>query len=415
VFVKRFIASDMQEAMRRINREFGPDAVILENRRVRQKGILGFFKKKVFEVVAAYEPKPKKEAPKEPAKEAPQAAAPIAPEAPREEAPAQAAQEPADPAGDATTVYMSKDTPEKSAPEDDTHIQLGMQMQELREAVQEFTNRISIVGSEKTGTYSSEILNIYNGLLECDVDESICKEIASQAESIKSRRDIDAKTVAQQLILDRLGDPMPLKLKKFDQNVLLFVGPTGAGKTTTLAKLAGRLKFKENLDVGLINTDTYRVGAMEHIRIFAEIMDIPVAMAYSAQELRDALTSMADKDVVLIDTAGKNARDEEYHRELQEYIEVCQADEIYLVLSVVTGTKACRDTIKHYSFIKDYKLIITKLDEAGVWGNVLNIADFSKKGISYITNGQNVPDDIRDVDTYRLVAGIVGDEEICYD
>ena len=408
MFVKRFIASDMQEAMRRINREFGPDAVILENKRVRRKGVIGFFKKKVFEVVAAYEPRPKKEA----AKEAPRTVPPTAPE---ESLPVTADPEPAEEVPASTTVYMSQEAPEKSEAEDDTHVQLGMQMQELREAVQAFTSRISIVGGEKTGIYSNDIMNIYNGLLECDVHEDICKEIASQAESIKSRRDIDARTVTQQLILDRLGDPMPLKLKKFDQNVLLFMGPTGAGKTTTLAKLAGRLKFKENLEVGLINTDTYRVGAMEHIRIFAEIMDIPVAMAYSAQELKDALTRMADKDVVLIDTAGKNARDEEYQRELREYIEVCQADEVYLVLSVVTGTKACRDTIRHYSFIKDYKLIITKLDEAGVWGNVLNIADFSKKGISYITNGQNVPDDIRDVDTYRLVAGIVSDEEICYD
>lgn len=411
MFVKRFIASDMQEAMRRIHREFGPDAVILENKRVRQKGMTGLFKKKVFEVVAAYEPnRPKKEA----VKEEPKAAAPAAPEEPRPES-VPVDTEPKEATRVSTTVYMSKDTPEESDTQDDTHIQLGMQMQELREAVQEFTSRISIVGGEKTETYSNDILNIYNGLLECDVHEDICREIASQAESIRSRRDIDARTVTQQLILDRLGDPMPLKLKKFDQNVLLFIGPTGAGKTTTLAKLAGRLKFKENLDVGLINTDTYRVGAMEHIRIFAEIMDIPVAMAYSAQELKDALTRMADKDVVLIDTAGKNSKDEEYQRELREYIEVSQVDEIYLVLSVVTGTKACKDTIKHYSFIKDYKLIITKLDEVGVWGNVLNIADFSKKGISYITNGQNVPDDIRDVDTYRLVAGIVGDEEICYD
>ena len=412
MFVKRFIASDMQEAMRRINREFGPDAVILENRRVRPKGITGFFKKKVFEVVAAYEPnRPKKEAKQETV----QAAPPKPPEESREERVKSVAPEALKMAGSAATVSISEETPEKSGSQEVTHIQLGLQMQELREAVQEFTNRISIVGGEKAGAYSTDVQSIFNGLLECDVQEDICKEIASQTESIRSQRDIDAKTVAQQLILDRLGDPMPLKLKKFGQNVLLFVGPTGAGKTTTLAKLAGRLKFKENLDVGLINTDTYRVGAMEHIRIYSEIMDIPVAMAYSAEELKEALVKMSNKDVILIDTAGKNSRDEDYQRELREYIEVSQADEIYLVISVVTGTKACRETIKHYSFIKDYKLIITKLDETGVWGNVLNIADFSKKGISYITNGQNVPDDIRDVDTYRLVTGIVGDEGICYD
>ena len=246
MFVKRFIAKDMQEAMRRINREFGPDAVILENKKVRQKGIAGLFKKKVFEVVAAYEPnRPKKETSKEPPPEAPKEDVSKAPQDPIEEvmAPPQAPQE----VSSSTTVYMSESQPQGEEPMEDTHTQLGIQMQELRDVVQEFTNRISIVGGEKSSTYSSDVQHIYKGLLECDVHEDICKEIASQAESIKSRRDIDARTVTQQLILDRLGDPMPLKLKKFDQNVLLFMGPTGAGKTTTLGALAGAIPARERV------------------------------------------------------------------------------------------------------------------------------------------------------------------------
>lgn len=407
MFVKRFLANDMQEAIRKINREFGPEAVIIENKRVRRKGILGLFQKKMFEVVAAYEPNRfRKETKETAAQETPK-------ETPAPDKTQDQADELSEETADSKTLYMSDAAPSRDEALIDTQKQLGMQVQELREIVREFTCKISSAG--KDTALSPDVLEIYQDLLECDVQEEICKEIAVQTEDIKSKRNIDAKTVAQQLVLDRLGDPIPLKLKKFEQNVLLFVGPTGAGKTTTLAKLAGRLKYKENLSVGLINTDTYRVGAMEHVRIYSEIMDIPAIMAYTPEELKDGIARMADKDVVLIDTAGKNPRDPEYQRELRQYIEASRADEVFLVLSVVMGSKTCRDTIRHYSFIDDYKLILTKLDEVGVWGNVLNIADYSKKGISYITNGQNVPDDIRDVDTYRLVAGIFGDGEMCYD
>jgi flagellar biosynthesis protein FlhF len=263
--------------------------------------------------------------------------------------------------------------------------------------------------------FSTEVLGLYNQLRERDVQDELCKEIATQTQSIRSRRDVDAKAVVHQLVCDRLGEAMPLKLKKFERNVLLFLGPTGAGKTTTLAKLAGTLKFKEHLDVGMINTDTYRVGAMEHIRLYAEIMDIPLAMAYNAGELEEALQQMADKDVVLIDTAGKNARDEVNRQELKQLVEAAKADEVFLVMSVVTGAKTCRDVIQQFSFLDDYKLIITKLDEADVWGNVLNIADYSKKGLTYVTVGQNVPDDIREANTQWLARSILGDGVICYD
>ncbi len=399
MFVKRFVASDMQEAIRKINNEFGPDAVILENKPVRKKGISGLFQKKMIEVVAAYEPDHAKKQP--PKKTAP----------PKAEAPVPT--KPAEVLASAKPAAATAPAPQNA---DSAHTQLlGKQVQELKDVMKDFTDKIRIVGGESPHPYSSEVQDIYNGMLEHDVLEDICREIAAQTQTIQSRREVDAKTVAEQLILDRLGEPKPLKLKKFKQNVILFAGPTGAGKTTTLAKLAGRLKFKENLEVGLINTDTYRVGAMEHIRIYSEIMDIPLIMAYSPEEVTQALHTLEDKDVVLIDTAGKSARDEGYQKELEQLIEAAHADEVFLVLSVVTGSKACRDVIQNYGFIKDYKLVITKLDEAGVWGNVLNIANYSKKGLSFVTIGQNVPDDIREVNTRKLASSIIGDEVICYD
>jgi len=118
---------------------------------------------------------------------------------------------------------------------------------------------------------------------------------------------------------------------------------------------------------------------------------------------------------VLIDTAGRNVRDETSQNELKQLIASAHADEVFLVMSVVTGVKACRDVIQHYAFLDDYKLIITKLDEVNAWGNVLNIADFSKKGLTYVTVGQNVPDDIREVNAQWLANNILGNEVILYD
>lgn len=383
MFVKRFVADDMQEAIRKINNELGPDAVILENRKVRRKGIAGLFRKKWIEVIAAYEPnRPKESA--------------------GESRDLQSAQAEAISKIDETLNDKQAD-------------RLGKQMRELKDAVQDISDRMRAAGRESAPTYSPEVLGVYDRLIKRGVQADICREIADQTQAIKERRNLDAVTVAGQLVSDRLGDPAPVKLKKFERNVLIFAGPTGAGKTTTLAKLAGMFKYREHLAVGLVNTDTYRVGAMEHIRIYADIMNVPLFMAYGADEVGNALKKLEDMDVVLIDTAGKNARDEDYRKELLRIIEAAGADEVLLVLSVVTGSGACREIIENYAFLSDYKLVITKLDEADVWGNALNIADYSKKGIAYLTVGQNVPDDICEADTRRLALDIVGDKEMCDD
>jgi flagellar biosynthesis protein FlhF len=389
MFVKRYIAKDMQEAVRKISNELGPDAVILQNKSVRQKGIKGLLGKKVVEVVAAYEPARKKKANKAADKQAES----------RQSA-------------EADTIQPRIAEMEKSEAGEEKTSVLSRQMEELKEAVADFSNRIRIVNRETTLTFTPDILSLYNGLIKHDVQEELSKEIAAQTQDVKSKREFDTKSIAQQLILDRLGEPMPLKLKKFKQNVLLFTGPTGAGKTTTLAKLAGMLKFREKLDVAIINTDTYRIGAMEQIKIYSEIMDIPLVTAYNADELKNAVKALEHKDVVLIDTAGRSSREGTMKAELSQLIEASGADEVFLVISVSTGHSACRDIINSYSFIENYKLIITKLDEVSAWGNVLNIADYAQKSLSYITMGQNVPDDIRKADIQRLAENITGEEAV---
>jgi flagellar biosynthesis protein FlhF len=232
MIVKRFLAGDMQGALRKISEEMGPEAVILEQKFVRAKGIAGFFKKKMVQVTAVYDP--------------------YRPKAQKEEKPEPKPKEQAAPRD--TAAFGSEQ---------------ARQLQEIKELVKELSEKTRAAEIEAEQAYSPDVQGIYDTLVRRDVNEQLSKEIADKTRAIMEQKGMDAHSVARQLILDRLGEPYPLKLKKFEQNVLLFAGPTGAGKTTTVAKLAGMLKFRENLKVGLINTDTYRVGAMEHIRIFA--------------------------------------------------------------------------------------------------------------------------------------------------
>lgn len=376
----------MQEAVKKIRKEFGPDAVILDSKPVRGKGLRGLFKKNV-EVVAAYEP--------------------------RREVAASMQPPPPPPTMAAADKGSLKPAAEAPASDVDVRIEpLSAQIESLKNMISDIAGRMRLSVRDNTKTLPPEIQEFYIALIECDVCEELAQELATLAHDVRCKKDIDLEAVMQQIVMDRLGEPVPIKVKKFEQTVLLFAGPTGAGKTTTLVKLAGRLALDDNLRVGLVNMDTYRVGAMEHMRIYSDIMDIPLRTAYNSRELKTAVESLSDRDVILIDTAGKSVGDAAYRKELEDYIAAANVDEVFLVISVVTGPRVCKEIVRNYAFVPNYKLIVTKLDEVGAWGNILNIADYAKKPLSYITMGQNVPDDISQVDTEKLADNIIGRREV---
>jgi flagellar biosynthesis protein FlhF len=484
----------MQEAMKMIRDEIGPDAVILDSNPVRSKGLGGLFKQGV-EVVAAYEPAAGRQAPTPAPKVTPAPKAAPAPQPVPVARPAErplhvvqsvaaryaavARPEPAhvvetaepelrlepvvfpalDLAGQAQSAPAAKPEPARVAEmpkpepmrvsevpkpepmrvsevrqpepvrgatplfrgaEEAPRVRPAMveyqaeaeplrdEIASLKDTMQAFTQRVGLMTRDPALTLPPDILGLYGGLIDRDVPEELARQLAVQAQAAKERRPVRAETAARQIIMDRLGEPTPIRIKAYRQNVLFFVGPTGAGKTTTLVKLAGMLALEHQLRVGLINMDTYRIGAMEHLRVYADIMNIPLHTAYSADDLSEALAMMADRDVVLVDTAGKATGDEDYRRELSDWIKAARADEVFLVLSVATGHRASREIVRNYSFLPDYKLIVTKLDEVNAWGNVLHLKELAGKPLSYVTVGQNVPDDIRPVDAKRIADNIVG-------
>ena len=383
--MKRYIAKDMPEAMDKIRKDLGPDAVILSNRQIRNRGVGGLFKKKLLEVVVAYEPIREKflhsERHEKPRIE-------LVPEPEPKEKP--------------------QPMPEKTGNID----VLSDKLEALQGVVKDFTEKISIVDKDTAIKFSAEIGSLYERLVSRDVNEEIARKLVRDTQEVTAKMSVNPHMVIEQLVLEALGDPSQIKLKKFKTNVIMLVGPTGVGKTTTLVKLAGLYACGYGLKVGFINTDTYRIAANEQIRTYSEIMDIPLCTIYSADEMEEALKALEDRDVILIDTAGKSSLDADYRSEVETLIEKSGADEVLLTLSVVTGFSACKEIIRNYAFIRDYKLIITKMDEVSAWGNVLNIVAFAGRPLTCITVGQSVPDDIEPVDMQKITTNILGSVNI---
>ncbi len=401
MFVKSYIVKDMSEAMEKIRRELGPEAVILSTREIKPKGIAGWFKKKPIEVTVAYEPAPgrsiipEKSALREPVQAAKK---PAAPETAQKSAPAQA-QKTAPPAAEKAAAPEVQD--------EEPFKQLYERLGEIKGVVSGVAEKISTPEKKPAQKLSAEITQIYETLVEHDVHFTVARKIARQTQEISARVGEEPLRVAQSLIAETLGESAAIRLKKYRMNVVMLVGPTGVGKTTTLVKLAGLFTIDQNLKVGLINTDTYRVAAQEQIKTYAEIMDLPLHTLYSPEETEDALKALDDRDVVLLDTAGKSMADKEYAKEIEAYVNQSGADEVLLTVSASMGYSACKAFLEQFAFLKDAKLVVTKLDEVVSWGSVLNIAYLAQRPVAYVTMGQNVPYDIERFDVKKAVENIL--------
>jgi flagellar biosynthesis protein FlhF len=194
------------------------------------------------------------------------------------------------------------------------------------------------------------------------------------------------------------------------RSVVALVGPTGVGKTTTIAKLAANFRLKEKRNVGLITVDTYRIAAVEQLRTYADIIDLPMEVVSTPREMREAVTRMSDLEIILMDTAGRSPRDEVKIQELRAMLAEAKADQVHLVLSAVGGAAALKRTAEQFAAVGVSALVLTKLDEATSLGSVLPMLRASKLPLSYVTDGQNVPDDIQVADATRLARMVLGME-----
>jgi len=252
------------------------------------------------------------------------------------------------------------------------------------------------------------ILNLYARLIRNGVNDHYARIFLQRAGALKEQPadhvDIIRRKVIKEIIQAiEVEDPFEARLpqpgmsgqaRDNNQIIAAFIGTTGVGKTTTIAKLAAQLMFKTRKKVGLISIDNYRIGAMEQLRTYADILGIPCFPAFSRKDLLFAIKRMGGRDVVLIDTAGQSQYDRSRIEELREMITADLGISFHLLLSVATTESEMNRAAINFGPLKCHSYIFTKTDEAEKCGSILNQIMKLRLPISYITTGQNVPEDI---------------------
>ncbi|WP_425614051.1 flagellar biosynthesis protein FlhF [Anatilimnocola sp. NA78] len=200
----------------------------------------------------------------------------------------------------------------------------------------------------------------------------------------------------------------PLQLPAGERRVVALVGPTGVGKTTTVAKLAAQFRLNQQRRVGLITIDTYRIAAVDQLKTYADIMNLQLEVASTPREMSAALAALADCQLVLIDTTGRSPRDAMRIAEQRSLLSIADPDEVHLVLSSTSSTACQQLAMRAYASVGPTSLMLTKLDELPQLGSLASLLRETSLPLSYTTHGQNVPDDIRAADRRWLACNLTG-------
>jgi flagellar biosynthesis protein FlhF len=292
---------------------------------------------------------------------------------------------------------------------DDFRHQVAGQLDELHAMVEKLCQRAATAPSHDM---PEALFRVFTDLIEAEVDEAIAREWIDR---IRSDRDVDGlvdamlvKARVARLLEDEIKVTGPIVTQADKCRVVALVGPTGVGKTPTIAKLAANYRLREKRRVGLITVDTYRVAAVEQLRTYADIIDLPMEVVATPREMREASARMSHLDLVLMDTAGRSPRDEVRIQELKSMLAEAEPDDVYLVLSGTAGAKSLTATAERFADVGTTAVLLTKLDEATSLGHLASLIRACHLPISYLTDGQNVPDDIQVAEQRKLAQMVLG-------
>lgn len=289
---------------------------------------------------------------------------------------------------------------------------INQQVQSLQTLLQQLTARLEPDRAE----IPRELFALYMQLIDAEVPEETARRLILRLKREFPHTDWSDSAQAQLLLAGLVESDLrctgAIRTSPTRRKVVALVGPTGVGKTTTIAKLAANFKLRAGLRVGLVTVDTYRIAAVDQLRTYAEIIDIPMKVVSGPRDMLRVLGEMADMDLVLIDTAGRSPADELQLQELKTLLAEGPVDEVHLVLSLAASTRSLLNTARQFAGVRTSSLILTKLDESPGLGQLLAALPELPFPISYLTTGQNVPDDIEPAVAARLSRLVLGFESL---
>lgn len=355
--IKKIVANSMPEAMKQIKKELGNNALILNSKEVKAPGILGFFGRKQIEVTAMLDNEeriPKK----------------------------------------AREFKVQSDEKIKVSPILNNNI---VNEARILDEIKHLQSILTKQSTQQDREFPPMLNNVYHYLIDQEVEQTLAAEIVQSILDEAENSELDRERVKELLhrkIEQKLANVSYDNIKS-ETKIVQFVGPTGVGKTTTIAKVAANSILVDKKSVAFITADTYRIAAIEQLKTYATILNVPIEIVYSQADYEQALQKFAKYDLVFVDTAGRNYRETQYIHELKQFITRSQhPTQTFLVLSLTAKNSDVQDIYEQFKQLQINQVIFTKVDETESYGSLFNLSVNEKLGIAYLTNGQNVPDDL---------------------
>lgn len=411
MIIKKFMGRTEAEAVQAAKKELGSGVVIMNVKTVNRKGLMALFRPKMMEVTVALE---EESDVKPPSRERNPAA----------RTPLQGGR-PVSDGGSALRPAEEEDRASIERKLDNLQNLLVSRFQqselERREQLadeeddpdsEEYPEEEDAEEKEEVTEQQRFMKLLYNTMLESEVDEKYANQIVDEVDVTGQSNlpfDYILGNVYQKMIL-KFGRADGITPVEGHPKIVVFMGPTGVGKTTTIAKIASKLKLNKNAEIALITADTYRIAAVEQLKTYANILSVPLKVIYSPGELSELVEEMQQYEYCLVDTAGRSHKNKEQIEDIRSLIEqIPIADrQIFLVLNAGAKYSDLLEIAEVYAALTDYSIIFTKLDETSAAGAMMNIHVRTKCPLSYVTTGQNVPDDISEVNPQKVAKQLLG-------
>ncbi len=381
--VKTYRAGSLQEALQQVRHDLGPEASVLHTREV-SGGVMRWIAGRQIEVTASatVEVPSRMPASRPPVK---QNVLPPLPET----------------------------KPLPPADYDDFRAKFREDLKHSQSESRSLVESLSLESSQAAKDDMPDTLfRAFNGLIASDVSEEVARELIDRVKSGLSASNLNDRMLVKSRLMRLLEDEVkcsgPIVVAPGATRIVALVGPTGVGKTTTIAKLAANFHLRDKHRVGLITVDTYRIAAVDQLRTYADIIDLPMEVVSTPREMRAAIARLSHLDLILLDTAGRSPKDELRIQELKAMLQEAKADEVHVVLSSVASTASMNEAAERFAAIGATSMVLTKLDESTGIGCVLPVLRNTHLPISYVTDGQNVPDDIAPADRRKMAKAILG-------